>query len=292
MNKSHKSIDAIIPIKNNSVVILNICKVIRNATQFNIRCIVILDGFSKEEVINFKNTLGEIKNSDMVRIKSGIYGSPGSARNAGLEISSSKWITFWDADDYPNPKAISNALEIYSWNQIPIIGQFQMNSIDTKTVSIYDVAINPGIWRILFPKTTVATLRFSEKHWGEDQLFIAQTELLINNAKIVAHFFYNYQTGLSNQLTQNQRNVNDGIKSLIDIYEFNLKYRGSNKNLESQLIPIIKLSTTALKRFIFLDNIPRSLWQLLKINFLTFLYFKKNYIRAIYIVAIQKKSAE
>ena len=292
MNESDKSIDAIIPIKNNSVVILNICKVIREAIQFNIRCIVILDGFSKEEVINFKNTLGEIKNTDLVRIKSGIYGSPGLARNAGLEISSSKWITFWDADDYPNPKAISNALEMHSWNQIPIIGQFQMNSIDTKTVSICDVAINPGIWRILFPKTAVASLRFSDKQWGEDQLFIAQTELLINNARIVPHFFYNYQTGLSNQLTQNQRNVNDGVKSLIDIYKFNSKYRGSNKNLESQLILIIKLSATALKRFIFLDHIPKSLWQLLKINFLTFLNFKKNYIRAIYIVALQKKSAE
>lgn len=292
MNESDKSIDAIIPIKNHSVVILNICKVIREAIQFNIRCIVILDGFSKEEVINFKNTLGEIKNTDLVRIKSGIYGSPGLARNAGLEISSSKWITFWDADDYPNPKAISHALEIHSWNQIPIIGQFQMNSIDTKTLSICDVAINPGIWRILFPKTAVASLRFSDKQWGEDQLFIAQTELLINNARIVPHFFYNYQTGLSNQLTQNQRNVNDGVKSLIDIYKFNSKYIGSNKNLESQLILIIKLSAMALKRFIFLDHIPKSLWQLLKINFLTFLNFKKNYIRAIYIVALQKKSAE
>jgi glycosyltransferase involved in cell wall biosynthesis len=292
MNEIGKSIDAIIPIKNNSVVISNICEVIVKATEFNICCIVILDCFSKEEVANFKNTLGEIKNSDLVRIKSGIYRSPGSARNAGLEISSSKWITFWDADDYPNPKSIANALAIYNSSQIPIIGQFQINSNDTKTKSLNDVAINPGIWRILFPETMVKNLKFSDKLWGEDQQFIVQTELLINNARIVPHFFYNYQTGLSNQLTQNQRNVNDGVKSLIEIYKFILKYRGSNKNLESQLIPIIKLSATALKRFVFLDHISRSLWQLLKINFLTFLYFKKNYIRAIYIVALQKKSAE
>ena len=292
MNEIGKSIDAIIPIKNNSVVISNICEVIIKATEFNIRCIVILDSFSKEEVVNFKNTLGEMENSNLVRIKSGIYGSPGSARNAGLEISSSKWITFWDADDYPNPKSIANALAIYNSSQIPIIGQFQINSNDTKTKSLNDVAINPGIWRILFPETMVKNLKFSDKLWGEDQLFIAQTELLINNARIVPHFFYNYQTGLSNQLTHNHRNVNDGVKSLIDIYKFNSKYRGSNKNLESQLILIIKLSATALKRFIFLDHIPKSLWQLLKINFLTFLNFKKNYIRAIYIVALQKKSAE
>jgi hypothetical protein len=166
-----------------------------------------------------------------------------------------------------------------------------MNSIDTKTGNICDVAINPGIWRILFPKTTVGSLRFSDKHWGEDQLFIAQAELLINNARIVPHFFYNYQTGVSNQLTQNQKNVNDGIKSLIDIYKFNLKFRSSDKNLESQLIPIIKLSATVLKRFIFLDHVLRSIWQLLKINFLSFLYFKKNYIRAFCIVVLKNKSA-
>jgi glycosyltransferase involved in cell wall biosynthesis len=292
ITKPDNMIDAIIPIKNNSVIVSQICEVIEKAIKFKIKCIVILDCFSEEDVIKFNKALAKNKNSEMIMIKSGIYRSPGLARNAGIEISSSKWITFWDADDFPDPEAISIAVEKYGSEQIPIIGQFQINSIKTKTENISDVAINPGIWRIIFPKYKITTLRFSDRLWGEDQLFIVQSELLIDNIRIVPDYFYNYQTSINGQLTQNEQNVNDAAKSLTDIYKFNLNYRSGDKNLESQLIPVIKISATILKRFIYLEDKLSSIWQLLKINLLSFLFFKKDYLSAMCKVVIKSKEKE
>lgn len=267
--------DVIIPVKNNSETFLNTYQMVINAATFGIRCLVILDNFNVNEISKFSKNIKHEIDSDFVVIKTGTYGAPGLARNAGLEISSSDWVTFWDADDFPNLVNITNALNKYGEQQVPIIGQYRINSSTIISKSMIDVATNPGLWRIIFPQKSLRSLRFNENKWGEDQLFILQTGLFAMKAIIVSDCFYDYKVDNKKQLTQNNPLVNDAFKTLVHIY--NHDSNQLNSNILFQLILVIRLSITILKRFSFIEKKMTTTWWLFKIHFMLSLKFKRQY---------------
>ena len=67
-------------------------------------------------------------NADIIQ---GTFGSPGSARNAGLRNINSRWICFWDCDDEPKIERfieMVKAAELQD-NQVAI-GNFEISNKD------------------------------------------------------------------------------------------------------------------------------------------------------------------
>jgi len=136
-------------------------------------------------------------------------GGPGLARNIGKEQTSGKYITFWDADDFPDVTNIMKAIyeETSEWDIL--VGQFQIidseNLIpimdNTKQTSLEQVALNPGIWRMVFRREFIENVEFNSALMGEDQNFFAQCLAKSPKVAYSNENFYNYFINVKNQLT-------------------------------------------------------------------------------------------
>ena len=133
----------------------------------------------------FKEFEEILKNREIldVEVIIGDFGSPGAARNAGLAKVQSDWVVFWDADDLPDPSALTKVIEKVDSNLFQMIVT-QFNSVDfstnvlcstaSRTRGRLSLAINPGLWRITFNTDRAKKLAFQEFKMGEDQFFLAE----------------------------------------------------------------------------------------------------------------------
>ncbi len=144
-------------------------------------------------------------------LHSGVFGSPGAARNFGLHLAESKYVCFWDSDDLPEPKNICDLLSEQQENFDILVGQFHTIEYSknekitqlSQDQSILDIAFKPGIWRMIFLREFLDSHQFKAMKMGEDQLFLA--ELIKLNPRLVFanEHFYNYVVGRNGQLTSN-----------------------------------------------------------------------------------------
>ncbi len=85
-------------------------------------------------------------------------GSPGLARNTGIEFCNSPWIAFWDSDDHGNPEEVINELLHARPEKKIIVGSFremnlkknQLSKLRKPSKFLSLLMINPGIWRFVF----------------------------------------------------------------------------------------------------------------------------------------------
>jgi glycosyltransferase involved in cell wall biosynthesis len=169
----------------------------------------------------------ESLNNQNIILISDDFGGPGLARNAGLELAESDWITFWDSDDVP---IWENVLEVIrgvdSQTQV-LIGRFEILKLNNYSklvesvpresgsdLNLESIALNPGLWRMAFKREIAIRHRFKDLRMGEDQVFIMEAnlpELRIHYSEIV---FYHYFTGHSGQLTQSREAISDLIQTI------------------------------------------------------------------------------
>lgn len=95
------------------------------------------------------------------------YGSPGEARNAGLEISKSRYIWFIDGDDWLTcDNAIDTVLECMIRDDMDIV-EFKI-----KSVANPDGVFGGGtVWRAMLSSRVIGNLRFNNRQNGEDNDF-------------------------------------------------------------------------------------------------------------------------
>jgi len=159
---------------------------------------------------------------DNLKFIEGNFGNPGSARNAGLEICQGKWVIFWDSDDKPD---VENFLELLKSNEelnpdicFGMYKTFNENSqqisespawsLDTKR-DLSTVALNPGIWRIVFARNLIEGMRFEPLRMAEDQIFICEAILSARKLVFADRQIYTYFTGSINHLTKNSAALQD-----------------------------------------------------------------------------------
>ena len=156
-------------------------------------------------------------NHSKLKFLEGEFKSPGLARNKGISESTGKWIAFWDADDVPNPQAAKSLVEMnqdQSAAQL-FVGSYEVISpdgqtfIDARHGGINGIAVNPGIWRMIFKRDLMEGRFFSNSKMGEDQEFIASLNPWDLNIKYSEIALYRYYFGGDYQLTSDGSNLRD-----------------------------------------------------------------------------------
>jgi glycosyltransferase involved in cell wall biosynthesis len=186
-----------------------------------------------------------------IELVEGTFGSPGLARNAGMKGSLGTWTTFWDADDLPNPQEVLAAIsESDNFSEV-IIGNYTVDcSIGTQSILHYkrleSVAINPGLWRMIFRSSTLKNLKFSSERMGEDQLFLIDLNLGSKVIYFSERDFYKYFKGNALQLTSNQCAINEVLGTL-DGANRSINTDRKLRNTFSEIV-VLRLLITALLR--------------------------------------------
>ncbi len=195
------------------------------AIQENFHVVVVLDGspdaFNRELTSLFSRST-----SMNLTLLNGIYGSPGAARNAGLNAAIGKWVYFWDSDDLPYiQRAKSMVLEADRTNSKFAVGSFewkQGNSIDkiqphllnqTHHKNLISIGLNPGIWRFAFRRSEI-NHKFSTLQMAEDQIFLLQNVEFSQCFLTFEEIVYRYHSGIPSQQTSNPKFISDIALSL------------------------------------------------------------------------------
>lgn len=168
--------------------------------------------------------------------------SPGLSRNLGMGIAAGKFMSFWDSDDKPKVSTVINDLRKLQNDAEVIIGQFEaIDSTDPEIClftstdqKLLDVALNPGIWRMVFKTDILTESRFSKYKMGEDQEFLAR--VLSNTEKIEFsdRIWYTYLTNNSGQLTRSK----PAIRELLELIPLATEHQ---ENLSIEMLPVLMI---------------------------------------------------
>ena len=239
MSKSYRKVDltAIIPIGEVKGDLQTLRSWINESKKFPLKLILIHDISDERTTLQVSEISKDFEESKLMLIK-GKFGSPGLARNAGLESVRSEWVAFWDCDDKPMLEAIFNAIASSDNDDEVIIGGFQVRKALNNFINyqfsikptLNSISLNPGVWRMIFKSKLTKKVRFTNLKLAEDHLFIAEIKLPERKLNFVSKSFYEYIYGGENQLTSKSSNLSDlGLAS-------SLLLRSTKSQQNSQVI--------------------------------------------------------
>lgn len=195
-----------------------------------------------------------ILRNDHARIEliSGRFGSPGMARNAGLDRVQTPYVMFADSDDKFYLSSIDTALRAASNETQIIIGSYRQINVLNGGMKIHipkeplskSLSLDPGIWRMVFKTAEIGKTKFRKYRMAEDQLWLAELEIMSKKIEISSSIFYEYYSQGPYSLTSSKSAKKDLGRVLIEY----IKIINSNpKSVSSYvLMSFTKLWITAL----------------------------------------------
>lgn len=178
-----------------------------------IKTILIHDEVDQVVRNNLEQMVKELSNPHIMLLH-GQFGSPGAARNKGIEFLDTERVVFWDSDDIGEPYSLIQTIHTHKDSRV-IVGSFTMNS-DSNLFSNYakilrldqtleiQLGMSPGIWRYIFDRSVIDNTRFSTSRMGEDQQFLIEIQVVPEMITITESIIYNYFVGSPNHLTSQQ----------------------------------------------------------------------------------------
>lgn len=190
--------------------------------KLNAKVLIVEDGADTSTLAE----LEAVRRFDFVKIYSGRFSSPGLARNYGLDRVATRWVTFWDADDSPQPISIQETIESVGPKTNIIIGSYKAMSTTTgkctkasQSTNLKSMAWNPGIWRFVFKTERIGETRFISSRMGEDQVFLSQLNIAEQECQYSKKVFYIYNSGNPGQLTGSKLAIQEIGTSVIELIE-------------------------------------------------------------------------
>jgi len=182
---------------------------LQKVSNHHIEVILIHDQTYVEVATELQELLRTVNSSKVILIQ-GLFGNPGGARNAGLDIAKGEWIGFWDSDDNPNIENIYKAVQAADEQDEILIGDFTVFDLksgafrpQTRIVDpLNSIAMNPGIWRMIFRRENIGSTKFPSLKMGEDQVFLSYLGFASKRLRFIESIFYQYNLGSSSQLTK------------------------------------------------------------------------------------------
>lgn len=178
-----------------------------------IKTILIHDEVDQEVQNNLEQMVKELSNPHIMLLQ-GQFGSPGAARNKGIEFLNTERVVFWDSDDIGEPYKLIQTINTHKDSKV-LVGSFTMNS-DSNLFNNYakilrldqtleiQLGMSPGIWRYIFDRSVIDNTRFSTSRMGEDQQFLIELQVVPEMITITESIIYNYFVGNPNHLTSQQ----------------------------------------------------------------------------------------
>lgn len=260
MHKTTFDLTVVVPVSRMAGKLELFKKWVSSAQEKSIYVVVVHDWRDEETELELINFLGSLADKNFKFI-SGKFGSPGMARNQAREYIQTNWVTFWDSDDCPNLDAILGAINESEFGDDILIGSFETRDFKngvTRTQAFLSewevsVALNPGLWRMIFKRNILEEFEFSDLLMGEDQLFLAKLDIFNRRVRVFQDIFYTYQIMLTQQATRNRSSLKDLKRCLI---QFNIAISGITDSSKGYYqIMYVKQIITSVKHLPFADKL-------------------------------------
>ena len=222
---------AVIPVTKMAGKLEKFQKVISQCRQSGVKLVVVHDVRDTETGIELQNLLKTHGPKDAIYLQ-GHYGSAGLARNAGLESCATKWVCFWDSDDYIYVNNFLNMitkadteksdiaiglLSIHSsQNNRKISSSEKLQSNNTLDLQISNF---PAFTRMGFRTKNISKDPFPNIPMGEDLIFLLRQEIFGKKIYLYHQEVYCYFMGDPNQSTKLFDNSENFSKLLQIIFE-------------------------------------------------------------------------
>ena len=235
----------------------NLLSWLSEVNKFSGEVILVHDVSDSDTVKLLAKTQSRIGNSFNLKVIEGKFGSPGAARNAGKRIAESTWVAFWDCDDIPNVKNVNQLLESPAGDELDFLcGSFDVVDVTTQksvtqhinsgnpTTDLKQIALNPGIWRFIFKRSSIESVFFLEISMAEDQDFLMDFNLTKRTGRYSHLITYSYYRGEQGQLTSTKMAFSD--------LEISIRYlkrcrRKRERNIYSETIYLRQIITGILR---------------------------------------------
>lgn len=258
-------LSVIVPITGPPSRINNLLSWLSEANKFSGEVILVHDVSDSDTVKLLTKTQSRIGNSFNLKVIEGKFGSPGAARNAGKRIAESTWVAFWDCDDIPNVKNVNQLLESSAGDELDFLcGSFDVVDVTSQksvtqhinsgnaTTDLKQIALNPGIWRFIFKRSSIESVFFLEISMAEDQDFLMDFNLTKRTGRYSHLVTYSYYRGEQGQLTTTKSAFSD-LEISIRYLKRCRRYREHNIYLETiylrQIITGILRGSVSVKIF-------------------------------------------
>lgn len=241
----NKKISIIVPVYNVEKYIKQSVESVLNQTYKNLEIILVDDG-SKDSSGNICDEYS--KKDQRIKVIHKENGGLSSARNAGLDIATGKYIMFLDSDDYfENNSCEVLYNEIEKTNADYVIGNyihvtydgikwdkplFDVNTYDNFKVSIKDYeksffVMNSVVWNKIFKREFLEEhkLRFIPGALAEDAIFTTYCYVHTDKGYYIKDIVYNYRqneenVSISTNCTKNYfMKLNDSYKLIYNNFE-------------------------------------------------------------------------
>jgi len=211
----------IVPVHNISNRMKNLSSWIPEAILENIEIILVHDESQDSTKSELERLLKENNSGKISLIEVNVQ-SPGLARNAGLDMITTPWYSFADADDFvcvPNLiQLLHETIECKS-----ALGMGSYLAINSKNGEeqefappqasdrgkVLELANRMGLWRLVFSTQSSGDVRFSSHRMAEDYLYINQVLNRSEKVHSSTLLVYKYYFGGISNLTSNKMVMSD-----------------------------------------------------------------------------------